>query len=67
VAEPVDDARRQELIELLQQVMKPEYVPVWLDRRVPVLDDATPNELLARGEYQAVAEVVSDLLYPGCT
>jgi len=67
VAEPVDDARRQELIELLQQVMKPEYVPVWLDRRVPVLDGATPNELLARGEYQAVAEVVSDLLYPGCT
>ncbi len=67
MAQPVDDARRQELIELLQQVMKPEYVPVWLDRRVPVLDYATPNELLARGEYQVVAEVVSGLLYPGCT
>jgi hypothetical protein len=52
---------------MLLQVVKPEYVSAWFDRPVPVLDGATPNELLARGEYDAVAEVVADLLYPGCT
>lgn len=67
MAEPVDAARRQELEEILRRVIKAEYVAAWFDRRIPVLDGATPNELLARGDYDAVAEVVADLEYPSCT
>jgi len=66
VVKPVDDARRRALVEVLQRVIKPEHVLEWFDRRVPVLGGATPNELLDRGEYDAVAEVVAQLEYPGC-
>ncbi len=52
---------------MLGRVVKPEYVLASFDSPVPVLDGHTPNELLARGKYDAVAEVVADLLYPGCT
>jgi uncharacterized protein (DUF2384 family) len=65
--------RAERLIELsemtdrLARVMKAEYIPVWLQRPVPVLDDEKPIELLARGDYRPVADVIADLEYPGVT
>jgi uncharacterized protein (DUF2384 family) len=65
--------RAERLIELaemadrLARVMQAEYIPVWLQRPVPVLDDKKPIELLARGDYKPVADVIADLEYPGVT
>lgn len=65
--------RAERLIELsemtdrLARVMKAEYIPVWLQRPVPVLHDEKPIELLARGDYRPVAEVIAELEYPGAT
>jgi uncharacterized protein (DUF2384 family) len=65
--------RAERLIELsemtdrLARVMKAEYIPVWLQRPVPVLHDEKPIELLARGDYRPVADVIADLEYPGVT
>jgi uncharacterized protein (DUF2384 family) len=66
-------ARAERLIELsemvdrLARVMKPEYIPRWLQRPGPVLDDAKPLDLLARGDYRPVADVIADLEYPSVT
>ena len=65
--------RAERLIELsemadrLTRVMQAEYIPVWLQRPVPVLHDEKPIELLARGDYKPVADVIADLEYPGVT
>ncbi len=65
--------RAERLIELsemtdrLGRVMKAEYIPVWLQRPVPVLHDEKPIEMLARGDYRPVADVIADLEYPGVT
>lgn len=65
--------RAERLIELsemtdrLARVMKPEYIPIWLQRPVPVLNDEKPLDLLARGDYRPVAEVIAGLEYPGVT
>jgi len=56
-----------EMMDRLARVMKAEYIPVWLQRPVPVLDDQKPIELLARGDYKPVADVIADLEYPGVT
>jgi transcriptional regulator with XRE-family HTH domain len=63
--------RAQRLIELtemadrMMRVMQPEYIPIWLSRPVEALDDAKPVDLLARGDYRAVAQVIAELEYPG--
>jgi uncharacterized protein (DUF2384 family) len=65
--------RAERLIELsemtdrLARVMQADYIPVWLQRPVPVLHDAKPIELLARGDYRPVAEVIAGLEYPGAS
>lgn len=66
-------ARAERLIELsemtdrLARVMQAEYIPVWLQRPVSVLDDEKPIELLARGDYRPIAAVIAGLEYPGAT
>ena len=55
------------MTDRLARVMKAEYIPVWLQRPVPVLRDEKPIELLARGDYRPVAEVIAGLEYPGAT
>src|SRR5215212_1268278 len=65
--------RAERLIELsemtdrLARVMKAEYIPVWLQRPISVLDDEKPIEMLARGDYRPVADVIADLEYPSVT
>jgi uncharacterized protein (DUF2384 family) len=52
------------LVERLLRVMDPEYIPVWMNKPIPALDDDKPLDLVARGEYRRVAEVVSALEEP---
>jgi transcriptional regulator with XRE-family HTH domain len=66
-------ARADRLIELaemtdrLARVMEPGYIPVWLNRPLEALDDDKPVELLARGDYRRVAQLIAELEYPGVT
>ena len=59
--------RRNRLIELsaiverLQRVMDPAYVPVWLVKPLALLDDERPIEAIARGNYRAVSRLVAQL------
>ncbi len=54
-----------EIVDRLARVMDPEYIPVWLTRPVEALADDKPIDLIERGEYRAVARVVSSLEDPG--
>ena len=49
------------IVERAAGVMDPEYVVVWLHRPVPALDDDKPVDVLARGEYKRVAQVLRGL------
>ncbi|MGH9056783.1 MAG: helix-turn-helix domain-containing protein [Acidimicrobiales bacterium] len=52
------------MVERLVRVVKPEYVPVWLNKPVPALDDQKPMELIAAGGYREVAKIISELEAP---
>jgi uncharacterized protein (DUF2384 family) len=56
-----------EMMDRLARVIQPEYIPIWLQRPVPVLDDEKPLDLLARGDYRRIADVITDLEWPGAT
>jgi len=66
-------ARAQRLIELaemtdrLARVMNPGYIAVWLNRPLQALDDDKPVELLARGDYRRVGQLIAELEYPGAS
>ena len=59
--------KRERLLELvaivdrLERLMRPSYVPLWLLKPVPALDDRRPLELLAKGRYRDVSRVVAEL------
>ena len=60
--------RLVELVEMtdrLVRVMNPAYIAVWLNRPLVALDDDKPVELLARGDYRRVAQLIAELEYPG--
>ena len=63
--------RADRLIELgamtdrLARVMDPDFIPIWLTRPIEALDDEKPVEVLARGEYQRIAQLIAELEYPG--
>jgi hypothetical protein len=52
------------ITERLLRVMDAEYIPVWMSKPVPALDDQKPLDLIARGKFRRVAEVVSALEEP---
>jgi hypothetical protein len=52
------------ITERLLRVMDPEYIPVWMNKPVPALGDEKPLDLISRGKYRRVAEVVSALEEP---
>jgi transcriptional regulator with XRE-family HTH domain len=54
-----------EITDRLARVMEPDYIPVWLNRPLEVLDDDKPVERLARGDYRSIAKLVAALEYPG--
>jgi len=53
------------VVERLARVMDADYIPVWLSKPVEALGDEKPIELLRRGEYQPVMQLVSSLEDPG--
>jgi transcriptional regulator with XRE-family HTH domain len=52
------------LVERLARVIDAEYIPVWLHKPVPALDDDKPLDVLARGDYRAVSRLVAALESP---
>ena len=57
-------AELSSISERLLRVMDPEYIPVWMNKPVPALDDRKPIELISVGEYLRVARIVSALEEP---
>ncbi|HEX5621006.1 MAG TPA: hypothetical protein VFX51_21465 [Solirubrobacteraceae bacterium] len=43
------------------RVLRPDAIPVWLNKPVPSLDHEKPIDLIARGEYRHVADVLAGL------
>ena len=54
-----------EMTDRLVRVMDAAYISVWLNRPLQALDDDKPVELLARGDYRRVAQLIAELEYPG--
>ena len=53
------------IVERLERVMRPEYIPVWLSKPIEALGDEKPVELIRRGKYRRVAALISELEDPG--
>ena len=52
------------IVERLARVMQPTYVPVWMRKPVPLLDDDKPLDVIAAGDYRRVSRVVASLEAP---
>jgi len=55
------------LVERLGRVIRPTYIPVWLNKPVPALDEDKPIDRIAAGDYRAVARLISGLEDPGAS
>ena len=55
------------LVERLATVIRPDYIPIWLRKPVPALDDDKPLDVIAAGQYRRVAELISGLEDPGAS
>ena len=53
------------LVDRLAQVMDAAYIPVWMRRPIPLLEDDKPLDVIADGEYRRVARIVVGLEAPG--
>jgi transcriptional regulator with XRE-family HTH domain len=49
------------IVERLVRVMSAEYVPVWMRKPSPLLDDDKALDVIAAGEYKRVSRVVAGL------
>ena len=63
---PSGDFRRRllelvSLIERLSRVMDEAYIPLWLHKPLPALDDVRPIDALADGRYREVSRLVAEL------
>ena len=52
------------LVERLVRVLEPEYVPVWLNKPMPALDDDKPIDRIADGDYRSVSRIIAELESP---
>lgn len=55
------------LVERLVRVMEPRYVPVWMRKPIPLLDDDKPLDVVAAGEYRRVSRVIAGLEAAGAS
>jgi transcriptional regulator with XRE-family HTH domain len=60
-------AELSSLVERLAQVIRPTYIPVWLSKPLPLLDDEKPIDRIAAGDYRSVAKLISGLEDPGAS
>ena len=43
------------------RVIQATYVPVWMRKPVPLLDDDKPLDVIAAGDYRRVSQILSGL------
>lgn len=55
------------IVERLARIIRPTYIPVWLNKPVELLGDDKPIERIAAGDYRAVAQLISGLEDPGAS
>jgi uncharacterized protein (DUF2384 family) len=60
-------AELSSLVERLVRVMKPDYVPVWMRKPIPLLEDDKPLDVIRAGEYRRVSRVIAGLEQPGAS
>lgn len=60
-------AELSSLVERLARLIRPTYIPVWLSKPVPLLDDEKPIDRIAAGDYRSVAKLISGLEDPGAS
>jgi transcriptional regulator with XRE-family HTH domain len=58
-------AELSSMVERLGRVIRPNYIPVWMNKPVELLDDDKPIERIAAGDYRSVARLISGLEDPG--
>jgi uncharacterized protein (DUF2384 family) len=58
-------AELSSIVERLVRVMDATYVPVWMHKPIPLLDDDKPLDVIAAGDYRRVSRVVAGLESPG--
>jgi uncharacterized protein (DUF2384 family) len=58
-------AELSSIVERLVRVMDATYVPVWMRKPIPLLDDDKPLDVIAGGDYRRVSRVVAGLESPG--
>jgi transcriptional regulator with XRE-family HTH domain len=57
-------AELSSLVERLVHLMRADYVPVWLRKPNPLLDDDKPLDVIAVGGYRRVSRVLAGLESP---
>jgi hypothetical protein len=55
------------IVERLARLMQPTYVPVWMRKPVPLLDDDKPFDVIAAGEYRRVSRALAGLEASGAS
>lgn len=58
-------AELSSIVERLARVVRPIYIPVWLNQPMGLLDDEKPIERIAAGDHRAVERLISGLEDPG--
>jgi transcriptional regulator with XRE-family HTH domain len=53
------------IIDRLMRVMPKESIPVWLSKPIEALNERKPLDLIAKGDYRQLAEVISGIEDPG--
>lgn len=53
------------IVDRLVRVMQATYIPVWMRKPIPLLDDDKPLDVIAAGEYRRVSQVIAGLESPG--
>ncbi len=53
------------ITERLVRLMDADYVPVWMRKPIPLLDDDKPLDVIAHGDYRRVSRVLAGLESPG--
>lgn len=53
------------IIDRLLRVMPIESIPVWLSKPIEALNERKPLDLIAKGDYRRLAEVISGIEDPG--
>ena len=47
------------IVDRLVRVMQATYVPVWMRKPIPLLDDDKPLDVIAAGDYRRVSRIVA--------